>query len=272
MTLDIAIILGVVQALTEFLPVSSSGHLVVFQTILDADNASVAFDVFLHLATLLVVIVYLRREIFQILKALVSKDQNGTQARTLVLLVLLATIPGAVVGLGFKDLIHQMFKSPKVVSVGFFITTALLLAADRKQQSARESLTTQDKNTYFDWPLPSFLQALLIGIAQAIAITPGISRSGSTIAASLLLCLPVKTALKFSFLISVPAILGAGLLEAKALGNLPADDFSIYLAGFFSAAFVGFFALKMLILVTNNKSLKYFAIYTFILAVAAQFI
>lgn len=254
-----SVILGLIQALTEFLPVSSSGHLVLFQHLLEVTEANLAFDILLHLATLLVVFVYLRKDILQVLAKLFSKCDSGKRARKLALLVIVASIPAAVVGLGFKDLIRDAFKSVGAAGVGFAITTSFLLLAERFYKPSG------DDNS--EWPLPSFKQAILIGLAQAVAITPGVSRSGSTIAASLISGLPVESSLRFSFFISIPAILGAALLEIGALADFQKDSFLALGLGFVTATVAGFFALRMLVLVAKEKRLKVFAYYTGILAI-----
>jgi len=260
-----AIILGLIQAMTEFLPVSSSGHLVLFQDLLGVTEANLAFDILLHLATLIVVFVYLGKDIFRTLKHLPSQGEEGLRARRLALLVVLASVPAAIVGLGLKDLVREAFKSVHVAGIGFLITTTFLLLADKIYGDPDEDSNETDDN----WPLPSVKQALIIGCAQAIAITPGVSRSGSTIASALLVGLPVRSALKFSFFISIPAILGAGLLEIEGMKELANSNTLPYCLGFLVATGTGFFALRMLVLVTNSRRLKYFAGYTALLALIA---
>ncbi|MCB0344680.1 MAG: undecaprenyl-diphosphate phosphatase [Bdellovibrionales bacterium] len=264
-----AIVLGLVQALTEFLPVSSSGHLVIFQhylaPLMGAAPPPLAFDVFVHTATLLATVVYLRRDILGILGGLFGSGPEGQRARSLALLIILGSVPAAAVGLGLKDLVEEAFHSKNVAAIGFLITSAFLLLAHRKQLSSPgpdDDGSAESQLSSLDWVIPSLGAALLIGAAQALAITPGISRSGSTIAAALLLGLPAISAIRFSFLLSLPAIGGATLLEGKHLLDLPSTDITAYGAGFCASFFAGLLAIRMLVRVTKNSRLIYFAAYT----------
>ncbi len=274
MPIFFAIVLGLVQALTEFLPVSSSGHWVIFQhylaPVLDAEPPPLAFDVFVHTATLLATVVYLRNDIIAIFSGIFRVDDIGRQTRRLVALILVGSVPAAAVGLGLKDLVEQAFHSKSVAAFGFAVTSLLLISAHRAQARGRGGVAEAQSpgGLVVDWPIPSMFAAAAIGAAQALAITPGISRSGSTIAAALVLGLPASTAIRFSFLLSLPAIGGATLLEAENLLNLSSTDATAYFCGFAAAFAAGLLAIRMLVSVTENSRLFYFAAYTAILSVA----
>jgi undecaprenyl-diphosphatase len=264
MSVTLAVILGFVQGLTEYLPVSSSGHLVVLQQFLaryfGAVELPVAFDVFLHLATLLVTVLYLRVELWQIVCGLLAKTERGAYIRRLTLLVCVATVPAVAVVLAFGKEVEESFSSVVVAANGFFVTALFLAVAHRRQ--LKLSLGGGGDSAALNWRLPSFPQALLIGLAQAVAILPGVSRSGSTIAAALILGLPALSAVKFSFYLMIPAVAGACVLELDKLFNLPSADLLAYSSGFGVTLVVGWFALAVLVKMVQTARLNYFALYT----------
>lgn len=278
MSIFFAVILGFIQALTEFLPVSSSGHLALFQTLLSPVFGDfvvpISFDIFMHLATLATTIVFLRSDIFNIISNLTTKSSHGIAARQMVVLGILGTVPAGLVGVMFKDRLEAAFSTMSCIGYGFLVTSAVLGIAHFCQLKGYKfkSATTQNElvkskttSHFLEWTAPSWKQAILIGIAQAIAIMPGISRSGSTIAAGLILGLPAESALRFSFLLSIPTILGAGMLEAKALYTLSSSDYAPYAIGFGTATIVSWYSLRLLVALTKGLRLSYFAIYTGIL-------
>ncbi len=235
--------LGLVQGLTEFLPISSSGHLVVFENILKVHFPGITFEVFLHVATLTAVIIYLWRdilEIFQFKKYSLSEQP--------ILLIIVGTIPAGIVGLLAGDTIEGLFESVKWVRV-FFIINSVILLSTRWTLGEREKITIRD--------------AILIGIAQSFAILPGISRSGATITAALLLGIKPSKAFSFSFLLSIAAISGAAILKIKDLSGVALS--SGYLVGFLSALISGLLAIVILKRVVLVRKLHYFAYYTFFL-------
>lgn len=258
-----AIFLGLVQGLTEFLPVSSSGHLVVFQEIFNIEEASMAFDVFLHLGTLAAVFAFYWQDIVSIVREfflwiaelLKLKEANPSQRndgyRTMMFMIIIASIPTAIMGFLFDDLFEKAFSSMSVVGFTLLITGVLLwmtkkMTNGRKQ--ARDISTTD---------------ALTVGVLQGIAITPGISRSGTTIFAGLLRGFNVELATKFSFLLSIPVILGAALLESIKLvksGQGLTNGFPMFV-GFIVAAISGYFAIRFLVDLINNKKFHYFSYY-----------
>jgi len=257
-----AIILGIVQGLTEFLPVSSSGHLVLLQKIFKIDEPSLFFDTMLHVGTLIAVMTVLWKDIFEILKKPIQK---------LTGFLILATIPAVIAALLFKDAIEEIFKSGKLLGVCFLITATLLVRAEilsRHNKNENHAGEGQDGNgVKMNW-----LHALFIGIMQALAIPPGISRSGATISGSLFCKLDRNFAARFSFLMSIPAILGAVVMQTKDLVKHGAADSTSFstaaiIAGTITSAVVGFFAVKFMLKIIREKSLFGFAIYTGVLGV-----
>ena len=263
MPIFLAVLLGIVQGITEFLPVSSSGHLVVFQHFLEplfgAQKTTLAFDVLVHVATLFVTLAFLKRDLASILRYLFQSGPEGAVVRGLALRTIIGTLPAVVVVLFFKDQIETAFSSVRAAAGGFVVTALLLELAHRKQ--LRFQPTTSNNDYGISWPLPTPLQALLIGTAQAVAILPGVSRSGSTIAAALLLGLPAESALRFSFFLFIPAVLGAAVLQLKDLAELSASHGPAYAAGFVSTILVGWFAVQLLATLLRSAKLRYFAIY-----------
>ncbi len=194
------LILAVVQGLTEFLPVSSSGHLVLVQHLLDTREGDVFFDVVLHLGTLGSVLVVYRKEVLRLLRL-------DRPARGYVLGLVVGTLPAVAVGLLAKDAIESVFASPSFAAAGLLVTAAVLFSTRAARPAAAGASPTWEPRPVAPW------RALVIGCAQAVAILPGVSRSGSTIAASLWSGLERAEAARFSFLLSVPAILGALVLH-----------------------------------------------------------
>ena len=262
-----ALILGVVQGITEFLPVSSSGHLVLLQRIFGITESTIAFNIAVHMGTLIAVVVVLRRDLWNLLNRIVQP---------LTLYLIIGTIPAVIVALLFKDRIENAFATGAPLGFAFLTTSALLIVSDRLYRGNAKPGGLPAK---LDEPAPPRLQsemnwvdALLIGVLQAVAIIPGVSRSGATISAALSRRLDRDFAARFSFLLSIPAILGALVLyihefaEAKtasaaeeAIGLLP------ILAGSISAGIVGFFAVRFTIKIVRERSLLGFALYTGIL-------
>ena len=245
MSLLDAIILGIVQGLTEFLPVSSSGHLVVIQSFLkNFSQPGVLFDVTLHLGTVLAVLLYFRKRFIEILTN-----------KKLLLLLLISTAVTGVIGVAFKDTFEKMFSDVKLVGASFIVTALILLFAERVKPG-----TKAEKEM-------TWLNSLFIGLIQGIAIIPGISRSGSTIAGGLFIKLDRKFAAEFSFLLSVPAVLGAALLQTKDLTRADMLNINIayYLSGLLAAAVAGFVCTKMLVNIIQKQKLYYFSIYLLII-------
>ncbi|MBT8281140.1 MAG: undecaprenyl-diphosphate phosphatase [Muriicola sp.] len=252
-----AIILGIVQGLTEFLPVSSSGHLELGKAIL-GDNSipqdSLLFTVVLHFATALSTLVVFRADVWNILKGLFRFRWN--EETIFSMKIILSMLPAALIGFLFEEQLERLF-GENVILVGFMlIVTALLLyLADRAKETQKQV---------------SFLNAFVVGISQAIAILPGISRSGATISTSVLLGIDKNKATRFSFLMVVPLILGK---MAKDILSGEIDFQSTQMvsltAGFLAAFFAGLLACIWMIKLVRQSKLQYFAIYCFLVGIIA---
>ncbi|MFH1541936.1 MAG: undecaprenyl-diphosphate phosphatase [bacterium] len=238
------LLLGLIQGLTEFLPVSSSGHLVIFQSLLNLPN-SIAFDVIVHLATGLAVVVYFRRDIWLLL----------TEGRKMLGLLMIGTVITGIMGIYFKDYFESLFSS--IAAVGFFLllTGVVILLGEWLGKGKRKI----DQMNIWD--------AILIGLAQGCAIAPGLSRSGTTISASLGRNLDRTLAARFSFLLSIPAILGAGLIQSKTIikAGTMGIGFAPLIIGFVAAFVSGWLAIKVFMSIIQRTSLRVFAYYCFII-------
>jgi undecaprenyl-diphosphatase len=243
-------ILGLIQGLTEFLPISSSGHLVLFQKLFDLKKGVLTFDVAVHFATLLAVMWVFRADVIAIIRKPLSK---------LTLLVVVGTIPAGVIGVLFKNKIEKIFESGTTLGLEFIFTGLVLWYAE----SIRSKNKGLEKTGYGD--------AALMGTAQAIAILPAVSRSGLTLAAALMRGLNREFALKLSFLISIPAILGATVFDLKDVIKPEAGTVSIdiwpVLIGMVVAAVSGYLSIKFMLKVFSKASLKIFSYYVFILGI-----
>ena len=213
-----ALILGLLQGLTEFLPVSSSGHLVIAQSLFHLSTPPVVFDILLHLATALAIIVVLWKQLISLKPKTIGY-------------ILLATIPAGIVGVALNSSIETLFSSVKLVSLALLFTSGLLFLSQKYFNKANNSTIT--------WK-----NSLIIGLFQAVAIIPGVSRSGSTISAGIFSRLKPKTAFTFSFLLALPAIFGAAILQLKDLKTFSFG--TVDLIGFLAAFFSGLLALKLL--------------------------
>lgn len=237
MDLVSAVFLGVLQGLTEFLPVSSSGHLVLAQQLLpNFSQPSVLFDVVLHIGTLFAVLIYFRKRIVK----LTSKY---------LLLIIVGTIPAALVGIFFGSSIKPLFENVRVVGFTLFLTGVFNLFVDKAKIKGKK-MRNKD--------------AFSTGLFQALAIVPGISRSGSTIFAGSQIGIARKKVAEFSFLLSVPAVAGATFLELFENGGLIKGDFIFFLAGFISAFIAGYLAIKVVFKLLLEKRFKVFAYYCFV--------
>lgn len=261
MTLTEAVILGIVQGLTEPLPISSSAHLVIVPAWIPGFRPpGVAFDVLLHLGTLLAIIFFLRREIGDLMASLMPGETGSDRVhrkhaekkaveRRMILWIVIATFLTGVIGILFQDRIESLFESVETTACMLFITGILLFWSDRVKKNERRK---DDMN---------LTDAIVLGLVQAVALIPGISRSGSTIAFGIFRGLERETAAKFSFLLSIPAIGGAVILKSTDLLRLPAGDLPALGGGFLAAAVTGFISLKLLFVIINKTGLAPFAWY-----------
>jgi len=250
-----AVLLGIVQGLTEFLPVSSSGHLVLTEALLEVKQPGVAFEVVVHLGTLLSVLVYFRKQVLSLIAALF--DSKKHEERRLIVFLIAGTIPAVVFGLLFKDSIESAFGAPMLAGV-MLIVTGLILISTRFVRGGLERLN-----------LP---RSLLIGVGQALAIMPGISRSGSTIATGLLVGVEPGKAAEFSFLLAIPAIAGAAVLSLGDLEALPTELIGPYLVAALTAFAVALVAVYIVMETVRRGRLHYFAYYCFAAGAAALYL
>lgn len=284
MTILESILLGIVQGITEFLPVSSSGHLAILQNIFRIEtNGSMLFDIMLHLGTLVAVFIVYHKDIWKmIVEALLMvgdifsnfrifclnkihktslkyKHVVHNNYRKFVLLILVSTVPTGVIGVLGKDLITAASETLLIPGICLLITGVLLLIADLTRDGRKIP-----KNV-------TYKEGLIIGTAQGFATLPGLSRSGTTITACILCGLDRKFAVKYSFILSIPAILGAAVLEIKDVIAEPIEmgQIGIYAVGMVFSGLVGYVCIKTMLLVVRNKKFKYFSVYCFVVGIVA---
>ena len=267
MTILEAVVLGIIQGITEFLPVSSSGHLALMQHFLGLKEPQVFFDVMLHLGTLGAVVIAYKQSIRELAGASFSalanprfyrrpiSAINGSTDLKLIWFILLGSVPTGIIALAFKQQLEALFIKPTVVAV-MLITTGVILQLPRLRRSTVRG----------DCPV-RFWHSPLIGIAQALAITPGISRSGTTISLALLLGISPKQAARFSFLLSIPAILGAVLLKLKDVASISVNPMAV-VVGTLTSFLVGYIALRVLLAVLYRGKFSGFSYYCFALGFA----
>ena len=258
MTLLQSILLGIVQGLTEFPPISSSAHLVIVPYLLNWEippKQAFIFDVLVQLGTLLALIIYFRQDLYRILLAMINgladRQPFSKPESLLGWLLILGTIPAVVAGLFFKDTVELAFNKPITVGLLLFGTAALLVTAELAGKRSRQIESIK------------WLDALIVGLFQALSLLPGISRSGSTIPGGILRKLDRPSAARFSFLLSVPVMIGAGFLATLDLLKLSDVLVQIptLLAGFITSAVVGYFAIRWLLAYLVRRSLYIFAAY-----------
>jgi len=259
-----AFILGIVQGITEFLPISSSGHLVIVPYLLNWKIPSeeiFPFNVLIQLGTLVSVIIYFWKDLVEIIKnfmtGIFELHPFSNEKTRLGWMIVMATIPALIGGLFFKDLVETAFESVLAVAIFLIITAILLFIADKL---GKKLLTMKDVN----WKT-----ALFIGIFQLFSLLPGISRSGSTISGGVIQGLKRNEAARFSFLMSIPVMFGAGILSVKDLLAVPDLNhfLPVLLIGFITSGIVGYFSIHWLLYFLNKKSLVVFSVYCVIIAI-----
>lgn len=261
-----ALILGIVQGATEFLPVSSSGHLVIVPWLFEWPTPSLLFDTVLHWGTLLSIVVVFWREFVAIivatLRSIYQRSLRDPDAR-LGWFIVIGTIPAVLTGLLLKDHIEALFHSARATGVFLLVTAGLLALSERLARRIPSPVELGQMK---------LSQAISIGVAQAIALAPGISRSGATIAAGLAVGLRRDVAARFSFLLGTPAFLGAGLLQmvdAMAVDSTAvASQASVLLVGFVASAVVGFLAIRFMLAYLRRHTLHVFAVYCLVVGLA----
>jgi len=250
-------VLGMVQGLTEFLPISSDGHLVLIRHILHWPDQGLLFDAMLHLGTFLAVLIYFRKIWVRLLKVIFKK---GTRNDEILLgLLILATIPGALIGFFGEDFIEQHFRGVVAAGFGFLATAALLYFADKSSLKNKDRVTKERLG---------FWQTIGVGVMQAVALLPGVSRSGFTMSGGIFAGLSREKAVEFSFLMAMPITGGAGLLALlKDFGQSGVNWLSLFV-GFIFSFFVGLWAIGFLIKrVSQRATFKPYIIYLVIVAI-----
>lgn len=259
-----AIILGIIQGATEFLPISSSAHLVIFQHLFNVDLEAgpiVAFDVCLHVGTLLAVIFALRKEVMVIIRGFFVPTTAGDSldggfapemSRRAVWLIIIGTIPAVIIGFSFKGFFEELFTGTLPVGIALIVTGIVLFA------------TRFVKRHDVDLPKMKWWHAIAVGLAQAAAIIPGISRSGSTISVGLFSKLDPQLAAKFSFLLSIPAIGGAAILEWKNFQYISQTNVLSIIFGTLFAFIVGYLCVRWMLAIMRGVRLSWFAVYCWI--------
>jgi undecaprenyl-diphosphatase len=257
----ISLILGIIQGITEFLPVSSSGHLIVFRDILNFEfSDSLSFDIALHFGTLIAIIIFFSKDVARLIKAWFSSFKDLKKMNTdqkLAWLIILGTIPAALAGAFLSEMIDNYIRNTLVVIITLIAGGILFLIVEKVYKAKLEMKELNWKSV------------LTIGIAQAIALIPGVSRSGITIITGMGFKLQRTEAARFSFLLGIPAILGAAIWQAVKLdySALTGSDWIIFAIGIVSSAIVGFLAIKFLLAILKKYSMRPFAYYRFVLAI-----
>jgi Uncharacterized bacitracin resistance protein len=284
MTLIRAIIMGIIQGITEFLPVSSTGHLAIFQSIFRINTETgLLFEVMLHLGTVFAIIITFKRDIIRLIRETIRmilelldntrywwQNHKGNAAlrykkivhnnyRKFVLMIICSTIPTAIIGYAARDVVDSAKRSLLVIGICLLVTGVLLLITDFSGEGEKGPKDV------------SYTNSFIIGICQGIAVLPGLSRLGATLVACLLGGFSRKFAVKYSFIISIPAILGAMMFEVTniKLENLNNTLFGMYFVGMLVATFVGYFAIKVLMKIMHRKKMKIFAYYCFLVGFVA---
>ena len=270
MSITKALLSGVIQGLTEFLPVSSSGHLVIFSTLLDGTPDPLVFDLILHIGTLLALIYYFRFDLLNIFKSLNSElSQDGldpakfTYEGKLGLFVLIGSLPAAILGYFLEAIIEDSFRSILAVAITLFIGSLLMLYAEIRY------------SRYQFFKELTGLRALAMGFFQSLALFPGMSRSGATISGGMLLGLHRENAARFSFLMSIPVIVGATIFKFLSAGidaQLQEVGLVAVLIGLFSSFVVGYFSIDVLLKMLKTRSLYFFIAYRTLLVIFLLYI
>ncbi len=256
-----AIILGIIQGLTEFLPISSTAHLILAPWIFGWDDPGLAFDVVLHLGTLSGIIAFFWRDFHSMMQGMFyarrGKETHAVMEGRVGGYIIIGTIPAGLAGLFFKDDIETVLRSPRIIAMTLIVFGVILWWAEAagKKKRRMNHLNVMD--------------AIIIGCAQAIALIPGVSRSGITITAGLFRNLERTTAARFTFLLSTPIILAGGLLSAMDVYKvgLPQDLFWPFVAGFAASAVSGFLAIKYLLLFLGKQKVNIFVYYRIIVGI-----
>lgn len=256
------VLLGIIQGITEFLPISSSGHLILAPKVFGFEDQGLALDAMLHLASLLAIIIFFRRDLLKLLVAFLDPKGDKTEKK-LAWSIVAATIPAGIAGLAWGDAIERQLRSSTFVACNLIFWSLVFLAADRRAPKNSEKEGEIQRL--------SLGQALFVGFAQALALFPGTSRSGITIAAGLFCKLSQTAAARFSFLLGTPIILAAGLHKTVSIMRLP-NEHLIYGGGQLAAGFLvtfvaGYYSIRLLLKIVGRVGLLPFIIYRILLAI-----
>ncbi|MCF7918534.1 MAG: undecaprenyl-diphosphate phosphatase [Candidatus Cloacimonetes bacterium] len=259
-----AAILGIIQGLTEFLPISSSGHLILSEHFLNFKMPGVSFEVMLHLGTLFAVLIYFHKDIINIIGAFftISNDPVFAQRRKVGWLLLVATIVTGIMYFMFKDYLENLFKSGNKLNLYII---CIFLGISGFMNIISDKITKNRIEVH----KMNFGKAAIIGLGQAFALNPGISRSGSTITFGLLVGLNRKDVATFSFLLAIPAILGATVNEIPKLVNTSKSELQLYLVGAFTAFLTGYLVISVLIKILQQRKMKIFAYWCWLVAIVS---
>lgn len=258
-----AIVLGIVQGLTEFLPVSSSGHLVVVPAMLGWDEPSLSFNLVLHLGTLVAVVAAYRHDLFELARGVLGHGPDPSTARRLVVLLAIGTVPAALAGVLLGSFFEDRFEEALWTCVQLVVTGVILLGAEALERRWRDRGEEREITP---------TSAATIGAAQAVAILPGISRSGATIATGLAFGIERAVVARYTFLLSIPIIAGAILTQIPDVTSGEFELTASVVAGFVAAAVSGWLAIEVFLRYIRTHSLRPFAIYLFVLAPVAALI
>lgn len=271
-----AVVLGTIQGLTEFLPISSSGHLVISQQLFGLKESALLFDISVHMGTLMAVVIYFEKELRAIIasvvrciRLLLKREASLTDIYEdayikLVVFILVGSIPTAILGLWIHRVSDTLFSSVIIVGSMLVVTGVLLFMTGFLLWSTHWIHKKGADISQF-----SIKKAIIVGLIQGIAIIPGISRSGATIAGGLFLGLDKETAAKYSFLLSIPAILGAGILISKDIHSYTTVPLNIMLIGFMTSGIVGYCSLRFLVHIVKKGQLHFFAPYCWLAGITA---
>lgn len=253
-----AILLGILQGLTEFLPVSSSGHLVIVPHLLGWPDPGLLLDAMLHVGTLAAIVVFFWGDLIRLATAAIASIRRRSLADPMARVawgLVVGTIPGALAGVLLEDVFERLFGMPRAAAAFLLVTAVLLLVSEYASRDARRA---RRPLTALAW-----LDALVIGLAQMMAIIPGLSRSGSTIAAGMLMGFPREEAARFSFLLGVPIMVGTGLYQILKIvtGTVTSTPLAVMLVGVIAAAMSGYVAIAGLLALVRRRSLVGFAVY-----------
>lgn len=265
MSIVAAFALGVIQGITEFLPISSTGHLILARLLIPLEAVEpLLFDAMVHVGTLIAVLTALRPEVIRVLRGLVDwvfRHQNPDSR--LAGVILLGTVPAAVAGYVLEDIIERSLRSEWVVVIALAVVALIFLLVEERREQAYRQAGRAREVTEVSWS-----RGLLMGVAQAIALIPGVSRSGITIAAGMLLDLTREAAARFAFLLSIPIILGAGVRQLTRLGavTITPEGWGVIIAGVIGAVVAGFLAIRLLLRFLATGTLRPFAYYRLAIA------